>query len=1478
MPSIITNQKKVFLFFIIGIFYALPLTAQITVDRFMGVNTLREDPVDKMKAVGFIREYHSWYLNEGNPSLVQTDYSPSYPNAIYRWNTAYQDLTYTRFDEFYDDIRNSHDIQIAPSFLGNLFQIVDPDRYTDEGDNHIVQEQIPIANGADKLDPASYKAHGAYLFQYAARYGHQVFSSNNFNSLIVPKTHPEEVPQTGLGIVEYMESWNEQDKWWWQGSHPNTYFTPQEYSTMLSTDYDGHGNTLGVGIGIKNADPNMKVVMGGLAQADLSYIREMVDWAKTNRAPLGGSVDILPFNVLNIHHYIGNNENFLQSTQGVSPEHANLRGFLKTFDDYRDSLNTAMGTNLELWLSEFGYDTYGPGSTGQPVVIAPQIGPNDSYEVQGQWITRIYLEALAAEIDRAMLFFLRDEQTPYTGLYTSSGLLENAVNNHKPKNSWFYTYTMKNVLTDMVFDADVSPCSDTTCVRVYRFKEKNNGPKKVYALWSPTASAKVVDYPFNHENINNATLVKMELPSIWGSQSIISEEDEDEIPILEVTERPMFIIKNGSYFSAPSSCSANPVIENATCGSLNVRLNAPNGSGTYQLWHMQGNFSAVDFSLRLATLVDENLSPADAVITVAGLQSSLPYTFFLFPEGVGLNETSKICTVTGVTTNSTCKIIVDPNWIFDEYKNHINPDGLFDNQNDFDPMCNPNEGFPSQSDLWGFNYDLTDSMNLSLDLQDYYYIDALTLHDEGSRGFFTIQTADSPNGPWTTVENYLTIEYNKWVTLTNVIPAHKPIRYLRFIAEKNDAAKVGELYICGRLSDYNPDILPGAAINGSVKNITCESLALEWEHPFDEDIASYKIVEGSTVLANVPYNPGTQTYPISNLSEVTTYNYAIITVDNSGQESADTLKLSGTTLGGINQCIIPLNTSMIFDHFNKLENAQRLVDEQSGYDPICNPYTVPYTNFWGVDYPDNGTKEHVSLNLGGYYFIDKIIMHDGTGQNGHVDILMAASPNGPWTTIVSHDAVVENGWATFDNPIPNNGSVRYLRLEASIDNQVNVGELFICGTLDANTNPNIKPGTGRFGQVSALSCTEATLAWTAPLDDDIEQYSIYLDGNLFAVTASTSLTTNTLTANTNYAFKIVTEDTAGNESVDSLTIAFTTNMEGACDLICNLTCACAICVQPSWLTSLNSSTNFDKENFFDEQDKVPFCGVSGTAPASFYNNTYANGGGSNSAPDTVLIDLQAAYDISDVHIFFQGGSSSGNFIIQYLDNNNVWQELINHQTNANYGWTSFSNLDTQTQYLRTIQTDNGSQIGEIGICGVPFEICAPTLDLSNSNTVSETFQAGLITSSAILGTGIEIVYSAETCITLEEGFHATAGADFLAEIAPCSSNFNGEEELYSFSGIQLPENIHLAENKLEVYPNPFHSSTTLAYHLTVPAFVNLDIFDTTGKIVKNLINNRLDNDGQYQTTLSKKAINSGFYIARLAIGNEIFVKKLVVLD
>lgn len=37
--------------------------------------------------------------------------------------------------------------------------------------------------------------------------------------------------------------------------------SPYEMAAMLSAAYDGHENTLGDGVGVKNADPHMQVTM-----------------------------------------------------------------------------------------------------------------------------------------------------------------------------------------------------------------------------------------------------------------------------------------------------------------------------------------------------------------------------------------------------------------------------------------------------------------------------------------------------------------------------------------------------------------------------------------------------------------------------------------------------------------------------------------------------------------------------------------------------------------------------------------------------------------------------------------------------------------------------------------------------------------------------------------------------------------------------------------------------------------------------------------------------------------------------------------------------------------------------------------------------------------------------------------------------------------------------------------------------------------
>src|SRR5690606_28810883 len=109
------------------------------------------------------------------------------------------------------------------------------------------------------------------------------------------------------------------------------HFTPYEFAAMSSADYDGHKGTLGKTIGLKNADPNSKLVMGGLPRLNLDYIKSLKFWSDWKR---DGS---FPFDVINIHHY--SNDRGSQRSLGkvgFSPEADSLSLKLKEFVQYRD--------------------------------------------------------------------------------------------------------------------------------------------------------------------------------------------------------------------------------------------------------------------------------------------------------------------------------------------------------------------------------------------------------------------------------------------------------------------------------------------------------------------------------------------------------------------------------------------------------------------------------------------------------------------------------------------------------------------------------------------------------------------------------------------------------------------------------------------------------------------------------------------------------------------------------------------------------------------------------------------------------------------------------------------------------------------------------------------------------------------------------------------------------------------------------------
>ncbi len=419
-------------------------------DELIGTNAFIDDPLDKMQAVGFVREYHSWGWDAGDGKSG----AAAYPNNLVAFNpSSGAGGNAWFFDDYYAKLKKAG-ITVSPSIKGSVNWLFPAAAKPTE---------LVADAGADPTLPQSYKAHSDHLFQFAARYGNRKVPDAQL------KLAPNQPRLSGLGLLRYFENANEPDAWW-QGRAG--YSTPYELAARSSADYDGHQKTMGATFGVKNADPNAQLVMGGLAGLRLEYLQAMKAWADWHR---GGD---FPADVLNFHHYSNDIGGQGQSQQGISPEADKLKERLQTLSDYR---NRYLPTK-ELWLTEFGYDTH-PAS----VQRAPAIGETSGEEVQARWMLRSYLACAAAGIERAAQYMLRDVDPQNPQQYSTSGLVTQK-GEWKPKTAWFYTYTLKNRLAGMRFQSEMA--SGNPKVWIYRFKGDQSGG--AYVVWCPTSENAVV--------------------------------------------------------------------------------------------------------------------------------------------------------------------------------------------------------------------------------------------------------------------------------------------------------------------------------------------------------------------------------------------------------------------------------------------------------------------------------------------------------------------------------------------------------------------------------------------------------------------------------------------------------------------------------------------------------------------------------------------------------------------------------------------------------------------------------------------------------------------------------------------------------------------------------------------------------------------------------------------------------------------------
>ena len=98
------------------------------------------------------------------------------------------------------------------------------------------------------------------------------------------------------------------------------------------------------------------------------------------------------------------------------------------------------------------------------------------------------------------------------------------------------------------------------------------------------------------------------------------------------------------------------------------------------------------------------------------------------------------------------------------------------------------------------------------------------------------------------------------------------------------------------------------------------------------------------------------------------------------------------------------------------------------------------------------------------------------------------------------------------------------------------------------------------------------------------------------------------------------------------------------------------------------------------------------------------------------------------------------------------------------------------------------------------------------------------------------------------------------------------------SGISGPPHISLPSGfqVWDAWPNPFNPFATFRFQMPTPGQVSLRIYDTAGRLVATLIDNRMT-AGLHAATFNGAGLSSGIYVYRLEAGKYVAAGKLALV-
>jgi hypothetical protein len=458
-----------------------------------------EDNMALVKSFSAVRHYLNWNRIES----IKGDYTfnPAFSGG---WD---YDIIYERCKQ--DGVLVLVDLKNSPDWMTVTYPASSRDN-----------ENAPAPYMQSLSDPASYADQARTAFQFAARYGY----NKNVNKALVKvntkKRWPDDISnkvKIGMELIKYMECGNERDRWW---GPDETHQNPEEYAANMSAFYDGNVGKLGPNAGVKTADPNMQVVMGGLASADINYVQRMVNWCKKNRGyRKDGSINLC-FDVINYHLYSNNGDVRIhkRATTGIAPELSDAGSIANAFVKLANSLPQ----HPEVWLTETGYDI-----NQESYQKAESIGKKTVLENQADWILRSSLLYIRYGIKRLFFYQLFDDHAGGTSQYATSGLAEGI----KRRPAADYILQTGKLMGDYNYMKTISkdPLVD----------QYQSGDKTMYVLTIPDETGRTGSYTLDLGKATKANIYNLKIGADVMDKSQVSTV-KGKLKI-NVTETPVFV-------------------------------------------------------------------------------------------------------------------------------------------------------------------------------------------------------------------------------------------------------------------------------------------------------------------------------------------------------------------------------------------------------------------------------------------------------------------------------------------------------------------------------------------------------------------------------------------------------------------------------------------------------------------------------------------------------------------------------------------------------------------------------------------------------------------------------------------------------------------------------------------------------------------------------------------------------------------------